>query len=256
VSRLDGKVAVVTGAAEGGIGAAYADRLANAGALVVIADLNEAGARAQAKLLTDAGLKAWAVCLDISDADGCVDFVATVTEREGSLDILVNNAACFGGRTYNAAEHIPLDQWHRMINVNTNGTYFMCRAVIPQMKEQRWGRIINQGSESTYSATPGGLDYCVSKATIVPMTKTLAKELGEYGINVNCISPGMVDTPAMRGMVANVDEVIKVVAGQTPLRRVGVPADLTGVLEFLCSDESAFITGQTICVGGGSTMLG
>jgi NAD(P)-dependent dehydrogenase (short-subunit alcohol dehydrogenase family) len=143
-----------------------------------------------------------------------------------------------------------------MLAVNTTGTYFMCRSVIPHMKRERWGRIVNQGSESTYMTSPGGLDYCVSKATIVPLTKTLAKELGEFGINVNCIAPGMIDTPAMRGMVDNVEQVIDDMSKRVPLRRIGMPSDLVGILEFLCSDDSVFITGQTICVGGGTTMLG
>jgi NAD(P)-dependent dehydrogenase (short-subunit alcohol dehydrogenase family) len=245
---MNGSVAIVTGAAHG-IGAVYARHLASLGATVVVADLDEAGAKE-----TAGGIEgATALQLDISDPDACESLVADVVRRHDRIDTLVNNAAIYRDIRMTPAEEIPIDVWRRVIDVNVNGMYFMCRAVIPHMKRQRSGCIVNQTSGSIWAAPPGMAHYVTSKAAAIPLTKVLARELGPFGIRVNAIAPGLTDTPATHDVAS--DEAIQMSAGAAALGRLATPEDLCGALEFLCSDAAAFVTGQTLAVNGGSHML-
>ena len=245
---MTGKVAIVTGAAQG-IGAAYARHLASLGATVVVADLDEAGAKETAGAIEHA----IAAQLDIADPDACATLADAVVDRHARIDILVNNAAIYRDIRTTPADEIPIDVWRRVIDVNVNGMYFMCRAVIPHMKHQRGGCIVNQTSGSIWVAPPGMAHYVTSKATAIPLTKVLARELGPFGIRVNAIAPGLTDTPATHEVAS--DEAIQMSAGSAALGRLATPEDLCGALEFLCSDGAAFVTGQTLAVNGGSAML-
>jgi NAD(P)-dependent dehydrogenase (short-subunit alcohol dehydrogenase family) len=252
VGTLDGKVAIVTGAAQG-IGAAYARHLAGCGATVVLADLEEnLAARTAEKLVAD-GATAWAAGVDIADADQCRLLVSGAVDRAGQVDVLVNNAAIYQDVRSTPAEEIPVDVWRRIVEVNINGTYFMCRAVIPHMKSRGTGVIVNQTSGSVFVAPPGMAHYVTTKAAAIPLTQVLARELGPHNIRVNAIAPGLTDTPATHAVAS--DAVIQMSVAGMAMGRLATPDDLCGTLEFLCSDASAFLTGQTIAVNGGSHML-
>jgi NAD(P)-dependent dehydrogenase (short-subunit alcohol dehydrogenase family) len=252
VGTLDGKVAIVTGAAQG-IGAAYAAHLAGCGATVVLADIDENLAAQTAGKIADDGATVWAAGVDIADPDQCRVVVTDTVERAGHVDILVNNAAIYQDVRSTPAEEIPIDVWRRIVDVNVNGMYFMCRAVIPHMKERRSGVIVNQTSGSVFVAPPGMTHYVTTKAAAIPLTQVLARELGPHNVRVNAIAPGLTDTPATHAVAP--DPVIQMSVAGIAMGRLATPDDLCGTLEFLCSDASAFLTGQTIAVNGGSHML-
>jgi NAD(P)-dependent dehydrogenase (short-subunit alcohol dehydrogenase family) len=251
-ASLEDKVAVVTGAAQG-IGAVYARHLARAGAAVVLADIDAPSATKQAEAISADGWRAWAAAVDIADPDACVALIDQVVEREGRVDILVNNAAIYQDVRSTLAEDIDVDVWRRIVDVNVNGMFFMCRAVIPGMKARAFGVIVNQTSGSIFVAPPGMAHYVTTKAAAIPLTKVLARELGPFGIRVNAIAPGLTDTPATHAVTS--DAVIAMSVAGIAMGRLATPDDLCGTLEFLCSDAAAFVTGQTIAVNGGSHML-
>ncbi|HEY8527076.1 MAG TPA: SDR family NAD(P)-dependent oxidoreductase [Acidimicrobiales bacterium] len=253
MSDFEGAVAVVTGAGNG-IGAEYARHFAGRGARVIVADIDGEAAEAVAKEITAAGGQAAPLVVDIADAEACVAALDRVVAEHGSLDVLINNAALYRDRDFAIAEEIGLDMWQRMIDINISGTFFMCRAAIPHMKRQGSGRIVNQSSASAYATVPGSLHYSMTKAAVITMTKTLARELGPFGIRVNAIAPGVIDTPATLAVVP--EDVLAKGVGATSLGRVGHATDLAPVVAFLCSEGGGYITGQTIVVDGGITMLG
>ncbi|MBL7488228.1 SDR family oxidoreductase [Frankia sp. AgB1.9] len=253
MTDFEGRVAVITGAAHG-IGSEYARHFAGRGAHVVVADIDATAAEAMTKELTAAGLSASTLALDIADAAGCVSAVDGVVADHGSLDFLVNNAALYANRDFAIAEEISLDMWQKMIDINVSGTFYMCRAAIPHMKRQEFGRIVNQSSASVYATVPRSLHYSMSKAAVITMTKTLARELGPFGITVNAIAPGVIDTEATLKVVPR--EVLEKGLGNAALRRIGHPSDLAPVVGFLCSEGASYITGQTVIVDGGINMLG
>jgi NAD(P)-dependent dehydrogenase (short-subunit alcohol dehydrogenase family) len=253
MAEFDGRVAVVTGAGHG-IGAVYARNFAEHGATVVLADIDEEAANVETKALIDAGHTASSLGLDIADAAACVAAVDRVVAEQGSIDILINNAGLYRDRDFALAEDIDLGMWQRMIDINISGTFFMCRAAIPHMKRQKYGRIVNQASASAYATIPRSLHYSMTKAADITMTKTLARELGPFGITVNAIAPGVIDTEATRKVVPA--EVLERAMESVALRRIGLPEDLAPVVAFLCSRGGSYITGQTIVVDGGITMLG
>jgi NAD(P)-dependent dehydrogenase (short-subunit alcohol dehydrogenase family) len=253
LSGFTGRVAVITGAGHG-IGSEYARHFGQRGAHVVVADIDGEAAVTVAKELTMAGQYASTLVLDISDPQACTAGVDRIVAEQGSVDILINNAALYRDRDFAVAEEIGLDMWQRMIDINISGTFYMCRAAIPHMKRQSSGRIVNQSSASAYATIPRSLHYSMTKAAVITMTKTLARELGPFGITVNAIAPGVIDTEATR-MVVPADLLSKGVEA-TSLGRIGHPGDLAPVVGFLCSDGASYITGQTIIVDGGITMLG
>ena len=195
----------------------------------------------------------WGAGVDIADADQCRTLADDVVARTDRIDVLVNNAAIYQDVRSTPAEEIPVDVWRRIVDVNINGMYFMCRAVIPHMKRRGSGVIVNQTSGSVFVAPPGMAHYVTTKAAAIPLTQVLARELGPHGVRVNAIAPGLTDTPATHAVAS--DAVIAMSAAGIAMGRLATPDDLCGTLEFLCSDASAFITGQTIAVNGGSHML-
>ncbi len=245
---LEGKVAIVTGAA-GGIGRAYARALAQAGARVVLADIDEAGASAVAKQLELEGHTVLAAGLDVTSERSAARVASETRERFGGIDILVNNAALMAEIPMGPLLELPIDFWDRVLAVNLTGALICAKAVLPALKARGSGKIINQSSGGAFG--PSGV-YGVSKLGLVSLTVTLARELAPHRINVNAIAPGFVETEAMHRAAS--PEVVEMVTRAIPLKGVGQTDDLVGALLFLASSASDWVTGQTLNVDGGWVM--
>jgi 3-oxoacyl-[acyl-carrier protein] reductase len=252
-SRLEGRVAIVTGGGHG-IGKAYASRLASEGAKIVIAEIDEKAARAVAEELNAAGHEALAIRTDVSDPASVEKMAAAAIERFGRIDVLVNNAAIFATVPMSRSpfNEITIDEWDRMMSVNLKGTWLASCAVIPQMRKQGYGKIINISSGTALKGSPSRIHYVTSKAGILGFTKTLANEVGKDNICVNCVAPG--STLSEENPDEGILKMRSVAASQRALKRVQNPDDLTGAIVFFASADSDFITGQTLVVDGGSCL--
>ena len=190
---------------------------------------------------------------DISSEESTLAMAAAVTERFGGVDILVNNAAFFEGLPSDSIEEMPMERWNKVLAVNLTGPLLVTRAVVPSMRARGGGVIVNQTSTVAWINTPMRIHYAVSKAALIPMTKSMARELGKDNIRVNAIAPGPINTDALAGLPAEVIERLK---SQMCIPKIGEPEDLVGALLFLVSDQSGWMSGQTIVVDGGNIMLG
>lgn len=249
---LENKVAVVTGGAQG-IGRGYALGLAREGASVVIADVAEAAAQETVRLIESAGGAAEFVRTDVASSASTQAMAARAIERFGGIDILVNNAALFAGLPSESLLDIPEERWDQVMAVNVKGVWLTTRAVVPSMRERGGGAIVNQTSTAAYINTPNRLHYNVSKTAIIPMTKTMARELSQFNIRVNAIAPGPVATEALKGVP---QEALDKIAQAQCVKRIGQPEDLVGALVFLTSSMSSWMSGQVLVVDGGNIMLG
>ncbi len=251
--RLEGRVAIVTGGGHG-IGKAYAIRLASEGAKIVVAEVDEKAAHAVAKELTGAGYEALGLRTDVSDAASVERMANTTVERFGRIDVLVNNAAIFATVPMSRSpfDQITIDEWDRMMTVNLKGTWLASCAVIPQMRKQGYGKIINISSGTALKGSPSRIHYVTSKAGILGFTKTLANEVGKDNICVNCVAPG--STLSEENPDASVITMRNEALSSRALKRVQSPDDLTGAIVFFSSADSDFITGQTLVVDGGSCL--
>jgi NAD(P)-dependent dehydrogenase (short-subunit alcohol dehydrogenase family) len=243
--RLDGKVAIVTGGARH-IGAVYCRRLAAEGAAVVIADIRQGDHLVQE--IEMAGGRAIALGVDVSSEEDTRRMAAEALKTFGRIDILVNNAAVFIDIQRRPFYEISAAEWDRVSAVNVKGPFLCAKAVFPRMKEQRSGKIINISSSTVFTGTPLFLHYVASKAALVGMTRSMAREVGEYGICVNSIAPGLVQHEGQNAPQEFTDLQLKI----RSIKRLETPADLLGVLVYLASPDSDFVTGQTIVVDGGS----
>jgi NAD(P)-dependent dehydrogenase (short-subunit alcohol dehydrogenase family) len=242
--NLQGKVAIVTGGAQG-IGRAIADRLAADGARIVIADLK--GAEGAAADFTDGvGL-----AVDVSSEDDVARMAAETVERCGAIDILVNNAGLYASLPMRPFEQIPVDEWRQVMDVNVLSMFLTCRAVVPRMREQGGGRIVNISSGTPFRGVPFVLHYVTSKGAIVAFTKALAKELGGDEILVNCVAPGFTMSDGVQKNPEVVEALRDVSVSARTIKRDQVPEDVVGAVAFLCGPESTFITGQTMVIDGG-----
>ena len=247
--RLDGRVAVVTGGG-GGLAEGICGRLAGEGAAVVCADVSLENAERVAGMVADAGGRALAAEVDVSDRASVEEMVGRAVGEFGGVDVLVNNAAIYPLRPWTEIEE---DEWDRVMAVNLKG-YFLCaRAVYESMKERGYGRVINVASITFFIGWAGFLDYVSSKGAIVGFTRTLAREVGPDGITVNAISPGAFPTAAER-VHPDQEALNRRILEQQSLKRRGRPEDVGDLAVFLASDESSFITGQTIMIDGGWAM--
>ncbi|HVW56948.1 MAG TPA: glucose 1-dehydrogenase [Rhizobiaceae bacterium] len=249
--RLEGRVAIVTGAAQG-IGAAYAEALAHAGASVCVADIEDAGPVAAA--IIRGGGKALAAGVDVTDPASVEAMVGKTASAFGTVDILVNNAAIFGRLAVRPFAEITSAEWDKVQAVNVRGVFECCKAVFPIMREKGSGRIVNVASGTVFKGAPLLLHYVTSKGAVLVLTRALAREVGEHGICVNCIAPGLTLSESIRANPSYDQAFVAANTASRSLRREAVPADLIGPLLFLCSEESAFMTGQTVVVDGGSVM--
>ena len=245
--KLDGRVAFVTGAGRG-IGRAIALGLGREGAAVAVADLDETGAGETAEIVRALGRRAVALRLDVSLAGEVEAAVRRAESDLGPVDILVNNA----GITRDAMLHkMTEEQFDQVIAVHLKGAWLCTRAVVAGMRERRWGKIVNISSISGKVGIAGQTNYSAAKAGVVGLTRATALELARYGINVNAIQPGFIDTAMTRA----IPEPLRLQAiERIPLARVGTPEDIANAVLFLASDDSSFITGVVVEVTGGAGM--
>lgn len=250
--RLAGKVAIVTGGGKG-IGAHFVRGLAANGARVAAVDIDGAAGEAIARRLCEEGLDVIGIQADVSDAGSVERMTGAVADRFGGIDILVNNAALFTA----LFPHRPFDElseetWDKVMAVNVKGPWLCARAAYPFLKASGRGRIINIASDTALNGAIGLAHYVSSKGAVIGFTRALSREVGQYQITVNAIAPGLTasDT-AVAGYPA---EWFECRAQLRSLKRVEVPEDLVGTLVFLASDDSAFMTGQTLAVNGGSVL--
>lgn len=243
----DKRVAVVTGAARG-IGKAIALKLAQSGINVVVSDIMEDAAKETAKELEAFGVQALAVKSDVSNADDVAALIKTTMDTFGSLDYLVNNA---GITRDNLSMRMSEADWDLVLDINLKGTFLCSQAASKVMMKQKFGRIVNIASISGILGTAGQANYASSKAGVMALTKTLARELGARNITVNAIAPGFIITE----MTDKLSEEVKAeYLKQIPLRRGGTPEDIANSVEFLISPSAAYITGTTLNVSGGMVL--
>jgi NAD(P)-dependent dehydrogenase (short-subunit alcohol dehydrogenase family) len=252
VERLAGRVAIVTGGAKG-IGRHYALALTAAGARVVVADIADGAEVVDAITRAHGPDAAMGGTLDVSDEASVERLVARTVERFGQIDVLVNNAALFAPLPPTKCTEIDVALWDRVMAVNLRGPFLMVKHVVPHMIARRYGKIINIGSGTAYRGIPDMLHYVTSKGGIMAFTRALSRELGEHGIRVNTLSPGLVLSDTLvRENPEHVATARPAVLQIRALRRDAYPEDLLGALVFLASSESDFVTGQTLAVDGGS----
>ncbi len=239
---LSGQFALVTGAATG-IGEAIAKRLAEAGATVCIADLDGAGAAQAAKRMENGAIS---IALDVSDAESVNRAVADLVSTGKAIDIVVNNAG-LAGKAAPVWEQSDSD-WHKVMAVNLHGPFYLCRAVIPHMRSRRYGRIVNIASVAGKEGNPNMTAYSASKAALIGLTKSMAKEVAGEGICINAVSPAVIRTTILDQLTAQqVDYMVQ----RIPMKRTGQPEEVAAVVHFLASRDCSFVTGQCYDVSGG-----
>jgi NAD(P)-dependent dehydrogenase (short-subunit alcohol dehydrogenase family) len=251
--RLDGRIVIVTGASSG-FGRATAVRVAEEGASVVIADIDERGGRDSAVLVEKAGGEAELVVGDIATESGARGMVESTLARFGTLDVLVNNAGIASG-LFDDTWDAPEETWDRIIRVDLKSVYLCSRAVIPTMLAKGSGSIVNVASIAA-TRSVGGSPYAAAKAGILGYTRHVAAELGARGVRMNCVSPGFMRTPMTTGERLGLDhaaqeERLAAMGRRAPMQRTGTVQDIAAAIAYLASDDASYITGQEIVVDGG-----
>ena len=249
--RLNARVAIVTGAAQG-IGAQFARALSSEGAAVVIGALLDAEPVVRA--ITESGGKAIAVRADVTDPKSVKQMVAETVAQFGRLDILVNNAAIFTQLALKPFEQIDSAEWDKVMAVNVRGTFECAKAAAPEMRKGKYGKIVNISSGTAFKGAQLLLHYVSSKGAIIAMTRSLARELGDDGIRVNTLAPGLVMSEGVLANQGMSGTRAKDNIASRAIKRETTPADVCGTLIYLCSPDSDFVTGQVIIVDGGSAM--
>ena len=248
--EFEGKVALVTGAGRG-MGRAVAMRLAAGGASVAVNDLDAVAARQVADELAAAEVVAIAVPGDVTRADDVRNMVTKTLDALGAVHILINNA---GILRPTPVIDIEEDEWDMVVGVNLKGTYLCSRAALPAMRSAGWGRIVNFSSTAGKNvSTVGGAHYTAAKAGILGFTRHLAKEEAGYGITVNSVCPGLIDTEMVRDTIS--DERADAYAASFPIQRLGQPEEVAELVAFLASDRAAYITGASLDINGGDLMI-
>ena len=253
MGRVDGKVAVVTGAAHG-LGYAIAERLAGEGAQVILGDVDTPGLERAVAAIAGAGGRAAAVVGDVTEEGPAARLIAAAVEQRGRLDILVNNV---GGSRNARIWEMTAEDWDFVLRLNLRSAFLCTRAAVPHMMRRRYGRIVCLSSGAR-EGTPwtayyqGGAAYSAAKAGVHGFVRDVALELAEHGINVNAVAPGPIDTERVGAGLRRLDETVEYSPSRmTPLRRLGRPAEVADAVLFLASDEASYITGHTLAVTGG-----
>ena len=251
--QLENKVSIVTGAARG-LGRAYAEALAGAGSAVLACDVNDCDETVEA--IVRGGGKAVSATVDITDMASCTAMADMAQQSFGQIDVLVNNAALYGGLKGARFELLEEAQWDAVMNVNVKGVWNACRAIVQPMRDSGGGSIINIASLAAVYGLPYGLDYVASKAAVIGMTRGMARELGRDRIRVNAVAPSAVMTEGTEEFFGEkLEKAKKVIASGQVIPRNLETSDVTGTVLYLASDASAFVTGQTHMVDGGSWFL-
>lgn len=241
---LEDKVAIVTGGAQG-IGRAIADGLAAEGARVVIADLNNAEKAAAAY---EGGL---GLTVDVSKGDQVDDMVQQVVDECDSIDLLINNAGIYASLAMRPFHEIPVDEWRQVMDINVLSMFLTCRAVVPHMRQQGGGRIVNISSGTPFRGVPFLLHYVTSKGAVVTLTRALANELGGDNVLVNCVAPGFTISDGVKEHPEVLEALAEVSVAARTLKRDQMPEDVVGAVVFFCGPSSGFVTGQTMVIDGG-----
>ncbi len=250
MKRLEGKVAIITGAGKG-LGAAFANRFAEEGAkLVLVTRKDMEGLRKVTEEASAKGAQCISFQSDVTSLDDVRKMAEKAFESFGKIDILVNNAAFYFGIERRPFTKIPVEEWDLMMAINVKGPWLCSRAVYPYMKAQGKGKIVNMTSEVFFTGSNGFIHYVASKGGVIGLTRALAIELGPDNITVNAVAPGFTDTEASR----TIADVEKYDTSKTPLKRMGLASDIVGATLFLASDEADFITGEVMLVDGGRAM--
>ena len=250
--NLEGKVAIVTGAARG-LGKEYAERLAKEGVAIVAGDVRDCSETVAA--IEGADGRAVGVTLDVTDAASCEAAAKAAEDNFGRIDVLVNNAALYGGLKGGRFESLDPDEWDQCMAVNVTGMWNCCKAVVGGMRQAGGGSIINISSLAAVYGLPFALHYAVSKAAVIGMTRSLARELGKDWIRVNAIAPSAVMTEGTEEFFgAKLEKAKEVIASGQTLQRNLETTDLAGTVIYLAGDASKFVTGQTIMVDGGTVL--
>jgi 3-oxoacyl-[acyl-carrier protein] reductase len=248
---LDGRVVIVTGGGKG-IGRVYAQEFAKVGARVVAADIDGAAAQAVAEAITAEGGEALGLTTDVSDAASAQAMAQAATDRFGGVDVLINNASMMSVLPRRSWLEIPDEEWDQVMAVNVRGLWLCCRAVFPVMKAAGRGKIVNISSSRVWEGTANRLHYTTSKAAVIGFTRALSREVAEFGITVNAVTPGFTMSDTQVASTSN-NYVATRLEGRA-IARPQVPADLVGAVMFLSSAASDFMTGQTVNVDGGKAM--
>ncbi|HEU4506143.1 MAG TPA: 3-oxoacyl-[acyl-carrier-protein] reductase [Nitrospira sp.] len=244
---LEGRVAIVTGAAQG-IGRAIAETLAEAGADIVVADLDPTRSKETVAAVEKAGRKALNLRVNVADANDTKAMAEQILKDWGKIDILVNNA---GITRDGLLLRMKEEDWNVVLQVNLNGTFHCTKAVLQPMTKQRYGRIVNIASIVGAMGNVGQANYAASKAAVIGFTKTVAREYASRNVTVNAVAPGFIDTAMTQGLAAEVKEALQ---KQIPLARLGTPADIANAVRFLVSEDASYITGHVLHVNGGMLM--
>ena len=250
MNLLQGRIAIVTGAA-GGLGRAFCLALAAAGARLVAVDLNQGRLEQTIEAVIAAEGEAIALRVDVTSETDTLKMVDAALEQWGRVDILVNNAALYGDLSRRPFYELPVAEWERVMAVNLKGPWLCARAVYPAMKKQGQGKIVNIASATFFSGSPLWSHYVASKGGLIGLTRSLAREVGDDGICINAIAPGFTLTGASRAVMPEAEQ-YGVARGA--IKRAEQPEDIAGLVVFLASNASDFITGQTIVVDGGRQM--
>jgi 3-oxoacyl-[acyl-carrier protein] reductase len=248
---LEGRAVIITGGGKG-IGKVYAQEFARAGARVLAVDIDGAAAAAVAKEIRAAGGDAVSITTDIRDADATQAMAEAARTQFGGIDVLVNNASLMSALPRRSWLEIPVEEWDRVMAVNLRGMFLSCRAVFPAMRERGRGKIVNISSSRVWEGLPNRLHYTTSKAGVIGFTRALAREVGEFGITVNAVTPGL--TLSDTQVATSSNSYLAAVAEGRALSRTQIPEDLVGAVMFLSCSASDFMTGQTINVDGGRAM--
>lgn len=247
---MKNKVVIITGAA-GGLGRTFALAFAKEGARIVVSDINEKEAQSTVKMIEEVGAKAIAVKTDVSDEASTVTLAKAAMDEYGTIDVLINNAAIYAGLERKPFYEISVGEWDKVMNVNLKGAWLCSKAVFPFMKNTG-GKIIHISSATVMSGSPNWSHYVASKGGVIGLTRSMAREVGDFNINVNAVAPGFTLTDASLGLMENAENYG---VNRGAIKRASKAEDIVGTVLFLASQNSDFISGQTIVVDGGKQFI-
>jgi 3-oxoacyl-[acyl-carrier protein] reductase len=245
---LRDRVVIITGGGQG-LGRTYAHNFAAQGAIPVIAEVNEENGARVVQEIEQQGGRALSIRTDVSDEASTLAMAEAALSAHGRIDCLINNAAIFSKITIAPFWELPVDEWKLAMDVNINGAFFCSRAVVPAMQEARWGRIINVASTTVPTGRANYLHYITSKSAMIGMTRSMARELGDYNVTVHLFWPGAVETEIERPSVSGT--MFQTLADQQCIKRPATMDEYAGFMLFLCSDDAEYMTGQAMAANGG-----